>query len=86
MSHTDSWVVLAECLLGNSENKALSPSPGFQVSSLLLSSGKIFPLSSEMPAIEAEETPMNMLKTETSTPDHLREGDTGMYLMQFEAN
>ena len=77
------WVVLAKCLIGI---KALSPSPGFQVSSLLLSSGKIFPLISEMPAIEAEETPMNMLKTETSTLDHLREGDTGMYLMQFEAN
>ncbi|XP_041492168.1 C-type lectin domain family 2 member E-like [Microtus oregoni] len=30
-----------------------------------------------MSAIEAEETPMNMLKKETSTPDHLREGDMG---------
>lgn len=39
-----------------------------------------------MAAIEAEETPMNMLKTETSTRDHLREGDMGMYLMQFKAN
>ena len=86
MSHTDSWVVLAECLLGNTEINALSPSPGFQVSSLLLSSGKILPLSSEMPAEEVEETSMGMVKAEMSAPDHLPEGDMGMYLIQFEAN
>ena len=78
------WVALAKCLLGNTEIKALSPSPGFQVSSLLLSSGKILSFSSEMPAVEAEETSIGMLKTEISTPDHLPEGDMGMYLMQFE--
>ncbi|XP_075838255.1 C-type lectin domain family 2 member E-like [Microtus pennsylvanicus] len=77
MSHTDSWVVLAECLLGNSEYKALSPSPGFQVSSLLLSSGKFLPLSSEMPAEEVEETSMGMVKAEMSAPDHIPEGDMG---------
>ena len=77
------WVVLAECLFGI---KALSPSPGFQVSSLLLSSGKILPLSSSMSAEEVEETSMGMVKAEMSAPDHLPEGDMGMYLIQFEAN
>lgn len=79
MSHTDSWVVLAESLLGNSEYKAFSSSLGFQVSSLLLSSGKILPLSSGMTAENVEETSMAMLRTEMSALDHLPEGDMGMY-------
>lgn len=50
---------------------------GFQVSSLLLGSGKILPFTSEMPAVEAEGTSIGMLKTDISTPDHLPEGDMG---------
>ncbi|KAK7799781.1 hypothetical protein U0070_002905 [Myodes glareolus] len=68
---------ITEFAISHVEEKLKKDTPSSQVSSLLLSSGKILPFSSEMPAVEAEETSIGMLKTEISTPDHLPEGDMG---------